>query len=170
MKVIPRCQGISRHSDTKVLCNLQAEWWPYSGHGVYLLYWHLKGWFGFVCGHKILTQFFTVLIFQNQNTGYSSSTSSSTAFMGLLPDTLKCGLRMRRECRERFPRHRIQRKPLVSDPDMHRGTCVTHVPWCMSGSLTRSGGENVPGIPGAWANRNFTYLVRGPLYRYYHIG
>ena len=26
--------------------------------------------------------------------------------------------------------------PLVSDPGMHHGTCVTHVPWCMSGSLT----------------------------------
>ena len=24
----------------------------------------------------------------------------------------------------------------VSDPDMHQGTCVTHVPWCMHGSLT----------------------------------
>ena len=24
----------------------------------------------------------------------------------------------------------------VSDPDMHHGTCVTHVPWCMSGSPT----------------------------------
>ena len=24
----------------------------------------------------------------------------------------------------------------VSNPDMHHGTCVTHVPWCMSGSLT----------------------------------
>ena len=61
-----------------------------------------------------------------------------------------------------FPRHRLQRKPLVSDPDMHHGTCVTHVPWCMSGSLTRSGGENVPGIPGACVTRNFTYLARGP--------
>ena len=46
---------------------------------------------------------------------------------------------MRRECRERFPRHRIQIKPLVSDPDMHHVTCVTHVRWCMSGSLTRGG-------------------------------
>ena len=55
--------------------------------------------------------------------------------MGLLPDTQNRGLRMRRECRERFPRHRIQRKLLVSDPGMHHGTCVTHVPWCMSGSL-----------------------------------
>ena len=25
---------------------------------------------------------------------------------------------------------------LVRDPDMHHGTCVTHVPWCMTGSLT----------------------------------
>ena len=57
----------------------------------------------------------------------------------------------RRECRERFPRCRPQRKPLVSDPGMHHGTCVTHVPWCMSGSLASGGGENVPGIPGAWA-------------------
>ena len=24
----------------------------------------------------------------------------------------------------------------VSYPDMHHGTCVTHVPWCMPGSLT----------------------------------
>ena len=61
-----------------------------------------------------------------------------------------------------FPRRRLQRKPLVSHPDMHHGTCVTHAPWCMSGSLTRDGGENVPGIPGACANPNFTYLGRGP--------
>ena len=30
--------------------------------------------------------------------------------MGLLPDTLKCGLRMRREYRERFPGHRLQKE------------------------------------------------------------
>ena len=50
-----------------------------------------------------------------------------------------------------FPRRRFLRKPLVSDPGMHHGTCVTHVPWCMSGSLTCGDGENVPGIPGACA-------------------
>ena len=50
-----------------------------------------------------------------------------------------------------FPRRRFQRKPLVSDPGMHHGTCVTHVPWCMSRSLTCGDGENVPGIPGACA-------------------
>ena len=50
-----------------------------------------------------------------------------------------------------FPRRRFQRKLLVSDPGMHHGTCVTHVPWCMSGSLTCGDGENGPGIPGACA-------------------
>ena len=59
--------------------------------------------------------------------------------------------------------------PRNSDPDMHHGTCVTNVPWCMPGSLT-SGflwsrwRENVPGIPGACATRNFTYLLRGPCF------
>ena len=66
------------------------------------------------------------------------------------------------ERRERFPCHRLQRKPLVSDPVMHHGTCVTHVPRCMSRSLTGGGGVNVPGIPGACTIRNFTYQVRGP--------
>ena len=74
----------------------------------------------------------------------------------------KLRVAMHREWWERFPLHRLQRKPLVSDPGMHHGTCVTHVPWRMSGSLTRSGGENVPGIPGACATRNFMYLARGP--------
>ena len=69
---------------------------------------------------------------------------------------------MRRECRERFPCHRLQRKPLECDPGIHHDTCVTHVPWCMSGSLFSGGGENVPGIPGACTTRNFTYLARGP--------
>ena len=50
-----------------------------------------------------------------------------------------------------FPRRRFQRKLLVSDPGMHHGTCVTHVPWCMSGSLACGDGENVPGIPRACA-------------------
>ena len=81
--------------------------------------------------------------------------------MGLLTDSQNCGLRMGRECRERFPRHRIQWKPLISDPGMHQGTCVTYVPWCMSGSQTSGGGKNVPGIPGACATRNFAYLERG---------
>ena len=79
--------------------------------------------------------------------------------MGLMPDTSNCMLCMRRECRERFPHHRLQRNPLISDPGMHRGTCVTHVPWCMSGS---PGGENLPGTPGTCTTGNFTYLTRDP--------
>ena len=57
---------------------------------------------------------------------------------------------------KRFPRQRLQRKSLVSDPGMHHSTCVTHVPWCMSGSLTNGVWENVHGIPGACATRHFT--------------
>ena len=56
------------------------------------------------------------------------------------------------------------KKIMVSDPGMQNDTCVTHVPWCMSGLLIRGGGENVPGIPGACATLNVTYLARGPLY------
>ena len=50
--------------------------------------------------------------------------------MGLLPGTLNCGLRMRRECRERFIRHQLQRKPLIS----YHGTCITHVPLMHGGT------------------------------------
>ena len=43
--------------------------------------------------------------------------------------------------------------PQVSDPDMHHGTCVTHVPWCMPGSVTsgfiwnRRRGKTFPAFP-----------------------
>ena len=81
--------------------------------------------------------------------------------MSLLPDTQSCGLRMRQEYRERFPRHRLQIKPLVKDPGMHHGTYDTHMPWWMSGSLTRDGGENVIGIPVACTTRTFPNLIGG---------
>ena len=74
--------------------------------------------------------------------------------MAHLSDTYNCGLRMCRECRERFPRHRLQKKQLVSDSGMHHDTCVTHVPWCMLKSPTQGRGENVTGIPGVCATRN----------------
>ena len=57
--------------------------------------------------------------------------------------------------------------PRVGDTDMHHGTCVTHVPWCMPGSLTssfiwrRRRGKTFPAFP----THDFTYLVRGPLFR-----
>ena len=43
--------------------------------------------------------------------------------------------------------------PRSSDPGMHHGTCVTHVPWCMPGSLTnyflwsRRRGKTFPAFP-----------------------
>ena len=64
-----------------------------------------------------------------------------------------------------FPCHRLQRKPLVSGPGMHHGTCVTHVPWCMSGSLASGGGEKRSRHSRRMRTRNFPYLVRGPLTR-----
>ena len=67
--------------------------------------------------------------------------------MGLLPDTSNCGLRMRWECLEPYPRQRGLTIP----------TCIT------ADSPAVSGEENVPGIPAACTTRSFTYLVRGPL-------
>ena len=61
-----------------------------------------------------------------------------------------------------FPRRRFQRKPIVSDPGMHHGTCVTHVPWCMSGSLTCGDGENVPAFP-AHAHPQFYVSGKRPI-------
>ena len=47
---------------------------------------------------------------------------------------------------EHFPATDFNWKLLVSDSGMHHGTCVTHVPWCLSRSLTHVGGEYVHGI------------------------
>ena len=70
---------------------------------------------------------------------------------------------MRWECQERFPRHHGLANP----------TCITVRAWRTGGDACRDrqlavsfevgGGENVPGIPGAYTTRNFAYLVRGPL-------
>ena len=43
--------------------------------------------------------------------------------MGLLPDTQNYELRMRQECRERFPRHRLQGKHLVRQARAVRDVC-----------------------------------------------
>ena len=60
-----------------------------------------------------------------------------------------------------FPRRRFQRKPLVSDPGMHHGTCGTHVPWCMSGSLTCGDREKGSRHSRRLRTRYFAYLARG---------
>ena len=103
-----------------------------------------------------------IWFFLSMITKFSDAYPKSCVTMGLLPDTQNCVWACAGNAGNVFP------PPLVSDPDMHQGTCVTHAPWCMSGSLTSGflwspgDGENVPGIPGACATGNFTYLVRGP--------
>ena len=83
--------------------------------------------------------------------------------MGHLPDTQNCGLRMGRECRERFPRHRLQRNPLISDPGMYHGTWVKHVSWCMPGSLTRGSGEKRSRHSRRMRNLQFYVSDKGPM-------
>ena len=70
---------------------------------------------------------------------------------------------MRRAGRERFPHHRLQRKPLVSDPDMHHGTCVTHVPWCMSVSLNRGSGGKRSRHSRRMRNQQFYVFGKRPM-------
>ena len=84
---------------------------------------------------------------------------SDRSIHGPLAKNLNYGLCMHSQCGKRFPHY------WVSDSHLHHGTCVTHVPWCILGSLS-SGflwwQENAPGIRGACTVRSFTYLVRGP--------
>ena len=61
-----------------------------------------------------------------------------------------------------FPRRRFQRKLLVSDPGMHQGTCVTHVPWCMRDRLPAVTGKTFPAFP-AHAHPQFCASGKRPM-------
>ena len=68
-----------------------------------------------------------------------------------------------------FPTRRLQKKPLVSDLDMHHGTCVTHVPWCMSGSLISGGrGKRSRYFP-AHAHLQFFVSGKRPMSLCHHV-
>ena len=84
--------------------------------------------------------------------------------MGLLPDKQNCRLRMRRECRERFPRHHGFTIPSCITTRASR-TCrdACRDRW-LEVYIEVGGGENVPGIPAALATPYFTYLARDPLH------
>ena len=69
---------------------------------------------------------------------------------------------MRREYRERFSCHQLQSKQHVSDPGMHHDTCVTHVPWCMSGSLTCGCGKTFPASR-CMCNPQYHLSGKGPI-------
>ena len=66
-----------------------------------------------------------------------------------------------------FPTHRLERKPLVSDPDMHHGTCVMHVPWCTCRDACRDrlpsvAGKTFPAFP-AHAHQQFYVSGKRPI-------
>ena len=82
--------------------------------------------------------------------------------MGLLPDTQNCVLRIRRECRERSPRNRGLAIPTHISARARRTWRDACRDRYQTVSVEVGGGENVPGIPGACATPNFTYLVRSP--------
>ena len=82
--------------------------------------------------------------------------------MGLLPDTQICGCACAGNAGNVFPvtagkrsRH-ASRHVRDARAVMHAGIANQRFP------LKSAVGENVPGIPGACATCNFTYLVRGP--------
>ena len=82
--------------------------------------------------------------------------------MGLLPDTQNRGLHMRRECRERFRRQRGLAIPTCITARASRTCRDACRDRYLAVSFEVGGRENVPGIPGVCATRNFSYLVRGP--------
>ena len=53
---------------------------------------------------------------------------------GMLWVWASCQIRISARCAWGMP-GTFSPPPWVSDPDMNHGTCVTHVPWCMLGSL-----------------------------------
>ena len=66
---------------------------------------------------------------------------------------------MRREYRESFLATSLKRNHWLAIP-----ACIPARASCMSGSLNRGNGENVPGIPGACATHKFKYLAKTPLW------
>ena len=85
-----------------------------------------------------------------------------TIAMGLLPDTQNCGCACAGNAGNVFPvtackrsRH-ASRHVREARAVMHAGIANYRF------HLKSAAGENVPGIPGACATCNFTYLVRGP--------
>ena len=88
--------------------------------------------------------------------------SKPLGIMGLLPDTQNCWCACAGNAGNVFPvtagarsRH-ASRHVRHARAVMHVGIANLRFP------LKSAAGENVPGIPGACATRNFTYLVRGP--------
>ena len=103
------------------------------------------------------------LVYSNETQRLFAPLENGSFSMGILTDTKSSGLHMRRECRERFLRHRSLATP----------TCIKARAWCtchgacrdrqLAVSFEVGGGENLAGIPSACATSNIAYMVRGPL-------
>ena len=61
--------------------------------------------------------------------------SHSVLWDGIIHEPLARYVKLREAHAQALP-ETISSPSRVSDPDMHHGTCATHVPWCMPGSLT----------------------------------
>ena len=82
--------------------------------------------------------------------------------MGLLPDTQNCGSACAGNAGNVFPVTAGERSRHASR-HVHHARAVMHAGFANQRfHLKSAAGENVPGIPGACATCNFTYLVRGP--------
>ena len=99
---------------------------------------------------------------ENKVRRYAITDALHLLSMGLLPDTQNCGCACAGNAGNVFPvtagkrsRH-ASRHVRHARAVMHAGIANYRFP------LKSAAGENVPGIPGACATCNFTYLVRGP--------
>ena len=82
--------------------------------------------------------------------------------MGLLPDKQYCGCACAGNAGNAFPVTTGKRSRHASRHVRH-ARAVMHVGIAnLRFPLKSAAGENVPGIPGACATCNYTYLVRGP--------
>ena len=90
--------------------------------------------------------------------------------MGLLPDTQNCGCACAGNAGNVFPATAGKRSRHASRHVRH-ARAVMHAGIANLRFPSKSAvGENVPGIPGACANSNFTYLVWGPwVSNYIHV-
>ena len=96
------------------------------------------------------------------HTQNKKSQQTCVSLMGLLADTLNCGLRMRRECREHFPPPPTS-KETAGKRSRHASRHVRHARAVMHVGITylrwrRKRFRHSQRM----RTRNFTYLVRGP--------
>ena len=119
MQIIPKKAQIYSAHATETLYDIYIAGWKIQFHVWLYLKLLIHGYMPWVVNQWYCA--FTVVINHH---------SHSLSSMGFLPDTQNCGAHAPRMPGTFSP------SPQVSDPDMHHGTCVTHVPWCMPGSLT----------------------------------